>query len=314
MWVKRAANIGKFLVPLVVTFFIGRAIYGNWQQVREAEWHLRPAYLLASLLLCSPWFAVRPLVWGLILGRFDHPIPFRAAFRIFRLSELSRYVPGTVWQYLSRVYLAKAFGVGATVCLVATLIETVLLTLAALPPALWNLQALMPQLGRYHRIVLIVFPLLGLLVLHPRLLNLWVGFVSKRLGQPFTGLKMRWSTIAAVWLLYLVVWLLHVFGVALFVRGVMLLPWEHVPLVASDYAAAWLIGMLTMIAPAGMGIRDGALGLLLSLLVPLGTALTLALGIRLWLTFIELIWALVAQWLSQGIVEGGVAEPAGRRR
>jgi hypothetical protein len=46
-----------------------------------------------------------------------------------------------------------------------------------------------------------------------------------------------------------------------------------------------------MIAPAGMGVREGVLGLLLRRVLPVGAAFTLAVAIRLWLTLVELVWA-----------------------
>jgi hypothetical protein len=48
------------------------------------------------------------------------------------------------------------------------------------------------------------------------------------------------------------------------------------------------VGTLTMIAPGGMGIREGALGLLLSRILPAGPAFTLAVGIRLWTLLVEI--------------------------
>ena len=39
-----------------------------------------------------------------------------------------------------------------------------------------------------------------------------------------------------------------------------------------------------------MGIREGALGLLLSRWMPTGPAFTVAIGIRLWLLLLEVTW------------------------
>ena len=144
---KRVLSVAKVLLPLVIAFFIGRVIYRNWQHVREAEWELAPSYLLVSFLLTACWFTVRPLVWSTLLKRLGYPISFRSAYLVVRRAELSRYVPGTIWQYLSRVYLAGRYGVPAAVCMAATFLETVLLILASLGPAVWNLDALLPDLG-----------------------------------------------------------------------------------------------------------------------------------------------------------------------
>jgi uncharacterized membrane protein YbhN (UPF0104 family) len=147
---KRLVQVGKVAVPIVISFFIGRTIYRNWQQVRETDWQFQPLYLLLSIVLTAPFFVYRPYVWKLLLGRFGYSIPFGGAFGVVRQAEMSRYVPGAVWQYVSRVYLAARWDVPVTACLGATLVEMVLLLLAGFPLALWHLQDLLPAVERYR--------------------------------------------------------------------------------------------------------------------------------------------------------------------
>ena len=292
---KRVLSLAKVLVPFVIAFFIGRVIYRNWHQVREAEWILSPSYLLVSFLLTACWFTVRPLVWGILLKKFGYPIAFRGAYLVVRRAELSRYVPGTIWQYVSRVYLAGRYGVPAAVCMAGTFLETVLLMLASLGPAAWNLDALLPDLARVQRILLVAIPLAAAVLVHPRVLNFWTRLLSRALKQPYRRLSMPWSTIAPLWGTYLVVWVLHGLGAGIFAKGVMAMPLDRVPELASYYALAWLVAMVSVVAPAGMGIRDGVLGLLLSRLMPEGVAFTLAVALRLWMTALELLWAILAR-------------------
>ncbi len=292
---KRVLNAAKVLLPFVVAFFIGRVIYRNWQHVREAEWELAPGYLFVSFVLTACWFTVRPLVWCTLLKRFGYPIPFRSAYLVVRRAELSRYVPGTIWQYISRVYLAGRYGVPAAVCMAATFLETVLLILASLGPAMWNLETLLPDLARFQRILLVAIPVGAAVLVHPRVLNLWARVLSRALKQPYREMKVPWSTIALLWAIYLGVWVLHGLGAGVFVKGVMAIPLDRVPVMASYYALAWLVAMVSVIAPAGMGIRDGVLGLLLSQLMPVGVAFTVAVAVRLWMTVLELFWAVLAR-------------------
>ncbi len=296
MRINRAFQILKFLAPLVIAFFIGRVIHRNWQEVRAADWTFDGGYLFISVLLTAGWFALRPYVWALILGKFGHPISYGAAFRIFRKAELSRYVPGTVWQYVSRVYLAGQWGVPAAATMAATIVETVLLVLASILPALLHIREAVPRLAGIQQVLLFVFPVLALAVVHPRVLNLWAGFLARRMKQPYSKLEIGWGAVAGVWLTYSLMWLVVGLGVGFFVRGVISIPLTEVPLVGSYYAAAWFIGIISIVAPAGMGIREGAFGLLLSQAMPLGAALTIAVSVRLWMTLLEVVWAALGLW------------------
>jgi hypothetical protein len=287
---KRIATVLKFLVPLVIAFFIGRVIYENWQEVSGAAWSFRPLELGVSFLLTGWWFVARPPVWAYILDHFGYKLTFLQSFEVVRKGELSRYVPGTIWQYLSRIYLAGLHGVPAHATIATTLVETVILVLASIVPALWFLPETLPALNRYHRFAMWIIPAAACALLHPKVLNFWAKRLSSRLGQPYEPLRIHWRAMAGIWLFFLLTWLILGTSVALFVRGVIDTPWAALPRLVSDHALAWLVGMLSMIAPAGMGVRDGMFGLLVSRRMPLGTAMTVAVGVRLWLTLAELVW------------------------
>jgi hypothetical protein len=89
-------------------------------------------------------------------------------------------------------------------------------------------------------------------------------------------------------------------GLAFFVRAIMVIPFGDFPRLAGDYAASWVASMLAVVAPAGMGIRDGVFGLLLSRMMPLGTAFAVALAVRLWIVLLDLAWVGVAQAMPAG--------------
>ncbi|MEZ5365976.1 MAG: hypothetical protein R2748_27495 [Bryobacterales bacterium] len=179
-----------------------------------------------------------------------------------------------------------AFLAGAV--LAATILDLFLATLARLVPASWTIQDAFEGFKTYHRIVLFAFPLVSILFIHPKLLNAWAGFLAARLRQEWTPLRIGWGKLLGIWSMYVAGWVMLGAGVALFVNGVLRVPEGNNLYIGSSYTVAWLIGTLTMIAPGGMGIREGALGLLLGRILPTGPAFTLAVGIRLWTLLVEI--------------------------
>jgi len=288
--IKKIANVAKFVIPLVLIFFVGRVIVDNWEEVSSAEWHVRPLYLLLSALLSSPWFLLRPLGWNILLNRFGKPVPYTAVFRVNRQAELGRYIPGAVWQWIGRVYLTQQWGVTAAACLVATFVDLILATLASMIPAIFTLDDLLPNMASYYRYVIFAFPFIAILIIHPKILNWGAGLVTHRLKIEYSQLHVGYPTMTGIWAIYVAGWLSLAAGVAVFVAGVIDLPTGSLPFIGSSYALAWLVGILTMIAPAGMGVREAALGLLLAQVVGSGTGFTLAVAIRLWLLVVEILW------------------------
>jgi uncharacterized membrane protein YbhN (UPF0104 family) len=66
-------------------------------------------------------------------------------------------------------------------------------------------------------------------------------------------------------------------------------------------AAAYRVGYLFVIVPAGLGVREGAMLLLLQLAMPqAGAALVISALSRVWFTAAELVPLLVLPWVSRG--------------
>ncbi len=292
--IKRGLPVLKALVPLVLAWFIGRMIYGNWQQVRSEPWRLDLPWLAVSFALGAAWHLVRPLGWTRLLRGFDHIVPFWEIYRIYRKSELSRYVPGGIWQFAARIYLTRRHGVSAAACLAATILDMTLAALAAMVVAAWLGGAASSSLAEWQRYALFAFPLLACAVVYPPVFNAWAVRLARLLKQPFRPLEIRTGRMLGLWALYAVMWALLAFAMASFARALLPgLDTERFAHIAGSYALAWVTALLTMVAPAGMGVREGILGLLLSQTIAAGTAMTLAVAMRLWVVTMELAWMAV---------------------
>ena len=217
--IKRLLPWLKWIVPAAVAFFIGRVIYLQWQKVRAFDWRFDPLFLALSFVATSCWYFVRPFVWGTIVAHFGRRIQYRECIRIFVLSELSRYVPGTVWQYFSRIYLAARWGVPASVALSSALMELLLMALAAVPLVLWHIDDVFPIVGNAQRLLLLIFPFAAVLALQPAVLNRLARFLLPRLKMDYVPIELRFRELAGLWLLCLLLWAIFGAGFVLFARS-----------------------------------------------------------------------------------------------
>jgi len=92
--------------------------------------------------------------------------------------------------------------------------------------------------------------------------------------------------------LYVGLWVLFGLAFFLFARRLTPLGWIRYLPVTGVYALAWVIGMVSVFAPAGIGVREGVLSILLAQYLPEPTAIVAALLSRLWITLAELVCAL----------------------
>jgi len=286
----------KWVVPLAAAFFMGRIVYLQWQKVREFDWRPEPEFLALSFFCTSCWFFVRAFVWRTIVAHFGRGVPYRESIRIFALSELTRYVPGTVWQYLSRVYLAGRWGVPAPVTVTASLMDLLLMALAAIPLVLWRIEEVFPLVGRARGILLVAFPIGAALLLHPVVLNRLAQFLLPRFQMQYEPIRIGFAMLCRLWACYLLLWMAFGAGFVLFARSLAAIGFSRGLELASNYAISWLAGVVsTWFAPGGIGVREGILGLLLAKILPEGLAFLVAVLSRLWLILLELFWAGVAQ-------------------
>ncbi len=303
---ERAVPLLKAAVPLVLAYFVGTMIHGNWEQVRAESWTVSPGWLGASLCLGSAWHLARPLGWTQLLRGFEHRVPYWDVYLAYRKSELSRYVPGGIWQFAARVYLMRRFGVSPAACLAATLLDLTLAALAALVPAAWLAATAPTLLSPWQKSVLLVFPLVALTAVYPPVFNAWAGRLAALLKQSIGKLEVGAAQMLGIWAMYVCAWVMLAAGMACFARG--LLPTvegEAFAHVAASYPLAWVTALLTMVAPAGIGVREGILGLLLSRSMALGTAMATAVAMRLWAVCMEL------GWLAAGLVAARSRRAAG---
>jgi uncharacterized membrane protein YbhN (UPF0104 family) len=237
----------------------------QWPHVRPLLADLRWYGVAAAALAVWAGIAATFACWRAVLTALGYSPPLNGAMRIFYLGQLGKYVPGTIWPAVVQMRLGRQYGVppratGAAVALfMITLVGTGMLV--AVP----SLPLLLGQGGAVGRFwwTLLVLPLALVAVLPPvanRLIGLALRLTRREpLPSPLTlaGILRAVGWAAASWLAYGAhAWLLMR---ELGVTG----GWPLFAALTGAFAAAWSVGPLMVIAPAGAGVREAALILLL---------------------------------------------------
>ena len=280
---------------LAATFvYLTLALGRQWRELRQHEWTVRWDLCVLSFVMAGGWFAGRALLWQRVLRYFGHALSYKEAFRMWALSELGRYLPGKVWYALGRGYLAAERGVSASIAVTGMALELLIVLLGAM----LFCAAAMGTHSEALRPLRFAWPLalaLTLVVAHPRVLGALLRLARREPPRQLPSLPQ----VLVLLLISVALWL--VMGSAFVVFASSLTPVSPAewPVVASSYAASWSIGLVTVVAPAGLGVRESALNALLSPVVPSGGALVVALAARVWVTLAEGCCALVALWAGR---------------
>jgi glycosyltransferase 2 family protein len=222
----------------------------------------QPVYLLGMLAAYIAAYFVQMAAWALIMRALRAPLAPQAVLEGYALAFLPRYIPGSVWGYLSRgEWLAQRHGVGYGVSTTASLLEAAMLVATAtLVGALFWLPTLWQ--GPLLPVGIVVAGALALWLLWQVMPWLARRFTNKS-GEMLPAPRPSWRLFGATTLLYLAFWALQ--GIALVAiahalcGGMALAPF---PTIAAA-ALAWAIGFLILFVPAGLGVREWTLSALL---------------------------------------------------
>jgi uncharacterized membrane protein YbhN (UPF0104 family) len=246
------------------------------------------------------------LSWRRLLTDLGSELALAPAARVYFVGQLGKYLPGSVWPVLAQMELARDHAVPrartASAALVAIglgLVGTLLVAGALLPFAVRDTS---------WRVLVLVGLLLSLVVASPPVLNriLALGLRILRrppMERPFStrGLSSALGYAVGSWVLQ---------GLAVYVLAVSLAPDADsaVPLLAlsvGGYAIASAAGIVVLIAPAGLGVREPALLAALTSELNAGSALVVVLVIRLVMTVADLGTGALMALLPIGRVSRG---------
>jgi uncharacterized membrane protein YbhN (UPF0104 family) len=301
MWIVMADRMCwrravKVLLGGVVLFFLGLSIYRGWHDASPFQWNVRPWPLVVSFTLALAFWLMTGGGWNIIVRYLGGTLALRKGLKVYFLSNLGWYLPGKVWYAVGRAYLGQQEGVSVGVVSTSVLMEmTLSLTSSALMATL-ALPLVSPLLGAKSLYLGVAVLVLGLAVLHPALMKPALTLLERLLPGPKRTMNppLRYSVMMGLLVGYLFIW--GFVGAAFFIllNAIYPLPLAWLPTVAAIYAVSWMAGFLAPFAPSGLGVREGAMILLLGQYLPVPAVTYTAILFRLWLILAEVLWVAVA--------------------
>ena len=267
--------------------------------------------LSLALLVVARGFAIE--AWRRILISLGEYFTFGFGARVWFLSNLTRYVPGNIWQVATMMVMVEARGVSKTNALLSQVIYTALaLAIAGLlglmfvlvrPDLFSNIlpastAAYAPLIAALAFIAMIVF--FALPPVHRLLVALTARTLAPHARPEVSGRsagvmrrdKAPTPTFARGLvppLFSLAMWLTNGIAFYLFTSSITPTPLAQLPAFIAMNAGAYWIGYISFITPSGLGFREGALAWMLTSFFPAPFAVALSLVTRLWTTAGELL-------------------------
>ena len=246
----RRLAIGCFVVIAIAFFAL--ALVDAWDAT-DGELPSVPRFA-ASLVLACIGLLSAAFAWVRLLGSRD-----AGHGSAFLVSQLSKYVPGGIWQATAQVGLARSSGVAVRRAVAALTVSAVTQIVAGstfLPLLAFDLKSSSPFL----RLALLFGGLLALTLLDRRWM-VWVLHRFPRTRDVSENLVPAQSEILAAWGASLIALVCAGSVFVLLIGGVTSV--DQPLFVVASFAAAWTIGFLAVPIPSGLGVREAVLVALL---------------------------------------------------
>ena len=304
---QRVAGVA---LACVILFFIARGLWSGLHAMGHYSFTVSPLRIAGAFGTFAVLFPIYAWLWQYIIAKFGYRLTYGKAIRIWLVSQAGRYIPGKVWFALGRIYLAEREGIPKRVTTIATGLELVLVLGSAL--VVFGLAWLVrPSMGGHTYLWSILLVPLMIVGVHPRVLRFMLGRLGKlgKLVKPpsadaqETGedraFTMRYVDILKIFGIYVICWCIYGTGYYLIATSIGLKPdmgpapappgWSLLPEMIGINALSWAGGFVSIITPAGLGIREGISTFLLQGLIGKPYPLLIPLVARIWVTIAEVV-------------------------
>lgn len=257
---------------------------------------------LAGLLFLLQYL-VQAVGWHFIIRALQQKASPRLTMRMWYMSLIARWMPGRVLYTASRLMLARDNGLSVPAVSFAIVMELVYVLVAGVIVTIAFAGGLLRTLLHTHTgqealggvaLLVIVF---GALAANPKtLLKLYDVKLFRRVLNKIAGQELDKSavptmtTASSIALLayFAFYWIFS--GVCFYVLAAAFLPHHAAPLLAciAAYPGSWLIGFFSIISPAGLGFREGAMTYMLHTSMSTAYALDMSLASRLMMMAAEI--------------------------
>jgi hypothetical protein len=291
---KRFQIVFTFLVLAIIGYEFAR----HWGEIKSYPWRLDYFSLVLSFVAYSGALGFALLCWRSIMIQLSGFRSTRTHFRIYCMTMVAKRLPTPIWYAGARILGYEGLGVAKPVTAVAIGLEVMIYVFSGLLLGLVFSMAgpfwLVMQENPWISVSALPFVVL---VLRPKWLIQLTNWGLRRARRDEISVELGFRNVIVWCLYYLGVWSCGAVTVFLMTNSIYPVSLQQFPSMLDAWAISGVVGTLgqvTLLTPAGFGIRQAVLAYLLSFSIPWPVAITVAVLSRLLVPIYESIWALIA--------------------
>ncbi|MGE5408058.1 MAG: lysylphosphatidylglycerol synthase domain-containing protein [Syntrophothermus sp.] len=255
---RRARLALQIGLAVVVFGFLVLTVVNQWSEIQSEGVHFHVGWLIPALVVLPAFYVLSALGWDLTLRFLGHRIGFGRAQVAWGQPLLARYVPGSVLYVLGRILLSERAGVPRRITLASIVYEQAISATSAVVIAAYFVIHHPDLQGVPLRWAVLALIPVAVALLHPRVFGPLANRLLAAFGREPLPAVVPLRGVLALIAFYSLIWVVVGVGIYCVARSVTYIPLEDLLLVGSAQAIGYFAALVTLVAPAGLGIRDAA--------------------------------------------------------
>lgn len=288
-----------FVGLILVSIF--QYILINWERLKTYHWEVNYTYLSLSFLILLGhrfWGATGWYMAVRILSLSQKKPRFIQMLKVYSISNLAAYIPGTYWSLLGRVYLSRDVGISTKKASASIILETFMVVFSGIIMTLFIVPTIMSDHVWAVSLGTVLIVILVLIGINKRFILCLTSIYCRISKKEIPEYDPNSLDLLLLLIVFIMVWVM--LGASLFFLTKAIDPSHSTNIfyMIGSFSAAWLIGFFVPIAPSGLGVRETILIYFLHLAsVPDPLPAVLAILFRIIIALQDLFWALLSKLL-----------------
>jgi len=275
-------KIIKWLIALLILGFLINYLIKNFNQVDWSLVSFNYLYLIIAIIIITISYLLQSILWWLILRKKG--LKLSKSYKIYFSSLVGRYVPGKALLVITRILRCQEQGIKKSTSFTSIILDLALYSLSAILLFIITLPTSIPK---ELTLPLIIIGILLLPLIHPKILKWGINLGLKIIKKPKIRFRMKFYNSFLLLLLHILHWFILGIGTFFLLISFIQAPLSLIIILPGIFALSIVLGMLMILSPGGLGIREGLIVLFLTPYMPVELAILFSLISRILLTLIE---------------------------
>jgi uncharacterized membrane protein YbhN (UPF0104 family) len=260
-------SLSVLLVALFIGFFY-KEFKANWESVRTFKLIITWPYFFLGLLTMILNYVCTTLSWHIGINGLDNrkKLTLAQSISLVNISQLGKYIPGKLWSYMVQIYWLSSKGFPKATILYLNVITTVLPILVSL--VLGGLLLIMLPNWSHLKSEILFFVvcllIVNVILLNQNFLKFFIDIFSRITRKKVSFCQISSCRIIFMQLIYVIGAFLWTLAGCLIALGIGFeMDSLRIIFVSSSMLLGDVIGFLVLIAPGGLGVREGTMYMIL---------------------------------------------------